>query len=55
MNGRAHAICILQKQNKELMLEVQKLRNENEKLKAELRRLERMTPSESAAYWGIFG
>lgn len=55
MNGRTHAICILQKQNKELMLEVQKLRNENEKLKAELRRPERMTPSESAAYWGIFG
>ena len=55
MNGRTHAICILQKQNKELMLEDQKLRNKNEELKAELRRHERMTPSESAAYWGIFG
>ena len=55
MNGRIHAICILQKQNKELLLEVQKLRNENEKLKAELRKPERMTPSENAAYWGIFG
>lgn len=55
MNGRTYAICILQKQNKELMLEVQKLRNENEELKAELRRHERMTPSENAAYWGIFG
>ena len=50
MDEKTHAICILQKQNKKLMLEVQKLRNENEKLKAELRRPERMTPSESAAY-----
>ena len=55
MNGRTYAICILQKQNKELLLEVQKLRNENGKLKAELRKPERMIPSENAAYWGIFG
>ena len=55
MDEKIQAIGILQKQNKALMLEIKKLRNENEKLKAELRRHERMTPSENAAYWGIFG
>ena len=55
MDEKTRWITILYKQNIELMSEVQRLRNENEELKAELRRPERMTPSESAAYWGIFG
>ena len=55
MDEKAQIICILNRQNKALMLEVQRLRKENEELKAELRKPERMTPSENAAYWGIFG
>ena len=55
MDEKTRWIAILYKQNIELMSEVQRLRNENEELKAELRRPERMTPSENAAYWGIFG
>ena len=55
MDEKTRWIAILYKQNIELMSEVQRLRKENEELKAELRRPERMTPSENAAYWGIFG
>ena len=32
-----------------------KLEEENERLKQELSKPERMTPSEEMAYWGIFG
>lgn len=31
------------------------LREENERLKKELSKPERMTPSENMTYWGIFG
>ena len=55
MNETTRWISILYKQNIELISEVQRLRNENEELKKELRKTERMTPSENAAYWGIFG
>lgn len=55
MNEITRWISILYKQNIELMSEVQRLRNENEELKKELRKPERMIPSENAAYWGIFG
>lgn len=55
MDEKIQIICTLHRQNKALMLEVQRLRKENEELKKELRKPERMTPSENAAYWGIFG
>lgn len=55
MDEKTQIMYILYRQNEALMLEVQRLRKENEELKAELRRPERMTPSENAAYWGIFG
>ena len=55
MDEKTQIICILHRQNEALMLEIQRLRKENEELKAELRRPERMTPSEEMAYWGIFG
>lgn len=55
MDEKAQIIYILNRQNKALMLEVQRLRKENEELKVELHKPERMTPSENAAYWGIFG
>lgn len=55
MNEITRWVAILYKENMELMSEVQRLRNENEELKKELRKPERMTQSESMAYWGIFG
>lgn len=55
MDEKTRWVAILYKQNRELMSEVQRLRKENEELKAELHKPERMTPSENAAYWGIFG
>lgn len=55
MDETTLVISILYKQNEALMLEVQRLQEENEKLKIELRRPERMTSEENAAYWGIFG
>ena len=55
MDEKTRWVAILYHQNIELMLEVERLRKENEELKAELRKPERMTPSENAAYWGSFG
>ena len=50
MNDITRWIASLYKQNMELMSEVQRLRKENEELKKELRKPERMTQSESMAY-----
>ena len=55
MDEKTQAIYVLCSINKKLMLEIQRLQNENEELKKELRKPERMTSSENAAYWGIFG
>ena len=45
----------MEAENAKLKEEIYWLKNENARLKAELRSPERMTAAESNAYWGIFG